>query len=246
MSSDDAAPDDLASTRAAAARRGHTAVSPPARIPTGFAALDAALGGGVPRQRITEIGGVPTSGMATLALKIVAQAHARGGTAVYLDPNDTFDPDYAHRCGVRLPRLTLVRPADLAQLAALLADLAAGPDVLVCDLPLAPPTPTAAQALATGLGRLVAALNDADCAVLCLTTLPASAATPSAYPLLSATLAHYAAVRLRLRRQRWLHAAQDVSGYQAQVQVRKNKFGAAGQQVPIAITFDDVVHGDAA
>ena len=81
VSSDDAAPDDLASTRAAAARRGHTAVSPPARIPTGFAALDAALGGGVPRQRITEIGGVPTSGMATLALKIVAQAHARGGGA---------------------------------------------------------------------------------------------------------------------------------------------------------------------
>ena len=42
-------------------------------ISTGFSALDDALGiGGLPRGHIIEIVSVPTSGMATLALKIVA------------------------------------------------------------------------------------------------------------------------------------------------------------------------------
>ncbi len=44
-------------------------------ISTGFPTLDEALGvGGLPRGRLSEIVGIPTSGMATLALQIVAQA----------------------------------------------------------------------------------------------------------------------------------------------------------------------------
>src|SRR5258708_4681523 len=70
-------------------------------IATGFAALDRALGiGGVPRGHITEILGAPTSGMSTLAFRIVANAHAAGDMAVYVDPGKTFDADYAVRCGI--------------------------------------------------------------------------------------------------------------------------------------------------
>ena len=46
------------------------------RIPTSFAALDAALGGGFPQGRITEISGATTSGKLTLAAKTIAAAHA--------------------------------------------------------------------------------------------------------------------------------------------------------------------------
>jgi hypothetical protein len=50
--------------------QGQAAASPPIpHIPTGFPTLDKALGiGGLPRSRVTEILGVPTSEMATLAL----------------------------------------------------------------------------------------------------------------------------------------------------------------------------------
>ena len=47
-------------------------------IPTTSLSVDYALGvGGIPRGRITEILGAPTSGKATLALKIIAQVQKR-------------------------------------------------------------------------------------------------------------------------------------------------------------------------
>ena len=69
-------------------------------ISTSFPSLDRALDGigGIPRRRLTEILGAPTSGMATLALKIIATAQAEGNLAVYIDLGATFDPDYAARC----------------------------------------------------------------------------------------------------------------------------------------------------
>ena len=79
-------------------------------IPTGFPALDQALGiGGIPRGRITEMMGAPTSGMATLALKVIASAQSRRDMAAYVDLGYTFDPDYAARCGVTPDKLLLVR-----------------------------------------------------------------------------------------------------------------------------------------
>src|SRR4051794_6445170 len=71
-----------------------------ASVSTGFAKLDKALGiGGVPRGHITEFVGTPTSGIHTMAFKVIASAHRMGEMVVYLDLGQTFDPDYAVRCG---------------------------------------------------------------------------------------------------------------------------------------------------
>lgn len=222
----------------------------PATIPhisTSFAGLDEALGiGGIPRGRITEIIGVPTSGMATTALKIVASAQANDGTAVYLDLERTFDPDYAARCGVNVAQLLLVHPYDERQALAILQDFAlnGGVSVLVFDAPyhlLA--RAELAQALSTTLGRLVAPLDKAGCALLFLTELrPGARASLSGYPN-HLTLPHYAAVRLFIRKERWLYQRQDIRGYQAEVHIIKNKLGLAGKLVPIAITFNGTVAG---
>ncbi|MBN8454148.1 MAG: DNA recombination/repair protein RecA, partial [Candidatus Accumulibacter sp.] len=85
-------------------------------LATRFPELDTALGaGGIPDRGLTELIGVPTSGMTTLALRIAASAHADGAPVVYLDGAGTFDPDYAARCGVDPDRLLLVQPEDAAQ-----------------------------------------------------------------------------------------------------------------------------------
>lgn len=58
-----------------AVQRGARPVAALPTILTGFAALDAILDGcgGIPRQRITELLGAPTSGTGTIALKVMAK-----------------------------------------------------------------------------------------------------------------------------------------------------------------------------
>ena len=68
-------------------------------ISTQFPALDRVLGiGGIPRRRISEIAGVPTCGMNTLVLKIIASAQAEGDMAVYIDPGGWASPQPRRAC----------------------------------------------------------------------------------------------------------------------------------------------------
>lgn len=225
----------------------------PPVIPTGFPALDEALGiGGLPLGRLSEIAGVPTSGMATLALKLVAQAQAagQGHLAAYIDVEKTFDPDYAARCGVDLERLLVIRPYTVRQALTMLPDfsLNGGFAVLVVDAPLhVLTTPDTADALAETLGRIVAPLSRSRSALLFLSGLPpGSAPSLAGYPA-HVAVPHYAAVRLLIRRERWLYHRRDVAGYAAQVQVVKNRLAAEGHYADIAITFSGdspVVRGE--
>ena len=217
--------------------QGESARNGAPRLSTGFLALDAALGGGLPRGRVTEITGRPTAGMITLALKIITQAQARGETAVYLDLERTFDPDYAAQCGVALEQLLLVHPHDVKQTFALLRDFASsGCGVLACDLPSALTNAHLAQTL----GQVLLPLAQSATVLLCLVSLP-----PGQGPFpLESLAAYYAAARLQLRRERWLHRGKEIRGYRAQVLVAKNKLGPAGQQATIEITFNSALQGN--
>lgn len=233
-------------------RHAASTVAPPV-IPTGFPVLDEALGiGGLPLGRLSEIVGVPTSGMATLALKVIAEAQAAGPErlAAYVDVEKLFDPDYAARCGVELPRLLVIRPYTVQQALAMLPDFAlnGGFAILVVDVPLRAWTaPDAADVLAETLGRLVAPLSRSGCALLFLSSLPpGSIPTLDAYPA-HVVLPHYAAIRLLIRRERWLFHRRDVAGYAAQVQVVKNRLAAEGKTADVDITFEGdkaVVRGE--
>ena len=225
----------------------------PAVVPTGFPALDAALGiGGLPRGRGSEVVGVPTAGAATLALKTIAQSQARHGSAVIIDMSRTFDPDYAQRCGVDLHRLMLVHPYTAQQAIAMLPDFIAssGLDLLVFDMPLHPALePERRQQLSSTLGRLLAPLSRSNAVLLFVTSLPTGSEPPDGDPLAgylrALALPHYASLRLLVRRARWLHQRQDVRGYEADVLILKHKLSQAGGAARIAITFDGTVRGDA-
>jgi len=80
-------------------------------IPTGVLSFDAALGvGGVPRGRIIEIFGPESGGKTTLALQIIAQAHATNGEAAFVDAEHSLDPKYARALGVDVDRLYISQP----------------------------------------------------------------------------------------------------------------------------------------
>lgn len=85
-------------------------------IPTGWKALDFALGsGGIPLGKLTEISGPAESGKTSLALSIVAQANRLGLTCAWIDADHTFDLGYARKRGVLPDRVLYSDPPDAEQ-----------------------------------------------------------------------------------------------------------------------------------
>jgi hypothetical protein len=77
--------------------------------PTGVAALDARLGGGLPRGQLSEIVGPRSSGRASLLLSMCAAATARGELVALVDAVDMLDVASAEAAGVDLARLLWIR-----------------------------------------------------------------------------------------------------------------------------------------
>lgn len=219
-----------------AIRRAAPEPAPLVPLSTTFPALDAALGGGLPRGRITELSGPATSGKVTLAAKALAAAQQDPKALVaWLDLGRTCDPDYLHRCGLALDRLLVVRPRDAADALAIALHLVESRTLvaLVFD--------STAQLKEADPGLVAGALEHLAAGVAGSATVVIFLAEPGAQ---SRTLAHVATVRLALRRERWLTAGQDVRGYEGQVAVLKHKLGRAGAVAPIRITFNGTVRGE--
>ena len=190
----------------------------------------------VPAGRITEVSGPATSGKVTLAAKALAAAQQDPKALVaWLDLGRTCDPDYLHRCGLAFDRLLVVRPADAADALAIALHLVESHTLAALVFDGTAQLKDADQAAVAGaLERLAVGVAQSTTAVIFL-------AVPGAQ---SRTLAHVAAVRLALCRERWLTLGQDVRGYEGQVAVVKHKLGRAGAVVPLRITFNGTVRGE--
>jgi recombination protein RecA len=104
-------------------------------LPTGFAVLDQALGGGLPRGGIVEIFGPPASFKTTLSVAIIANLEGRGGGAAWIDAEHSFDPALPARWGLSLARLPVVQPESAEQAFSMAVSLAGSGaiDLLVID-----------------------------------------------------------------------------------------------------------------
>jgi RecA/RadA recombinase len=91
-------------------RLGSIRPEPIRRLPTGLATLDHALGGGLPRGRITELAGPPSAGRTGLACAIAASATCVGETIAWVDPEDALEPEGAVAAGIVLALTLWVRP----------------------------------------------------------------------------------------------------------------------------------------
>jgi len=80
-----------------------------ARLATGLAAIDTALGGGLRRGQVSEIHGPASSGRTGLALAAAAGVTRRGALAGWVDPADRLDPASAAAAGIDLARLLWLR-----------------------------------------------------------------------------------------------------------------------------------------
>jgi RecA/RadA recombinase len=113
--------------------------------------------------------------------------------------------------------------------------------------------PVAASLLAATLNRLPTFLARSGTTLLVLHDSPLGDSptggtptdgTPTSGTLALSALAHTAAIRLQVVRERWLRQHGDVRGYEARVEVLKNRHGPAGRQATIAIKFNGIVRGN--
>ena len=203
---------------------------PQSGLRTGFSSLDGLLGNtGIPRGQVTELLGRPTSGMTTLAYRILACTQHQDTYAIYLDGDSTFDPDYAVQCGIRLDRFFLAHPDTEDEALDIARDLLSSRSVGIIGLDVGTMEPNPAR-----LRRLTAVLSPSGCAVLVLRCLQDRVHWQrSSSP---------AVLRLLVERRSWLERQTDIRGYQAQVTLLKHPT-LTGKSTQIEIDFDDTRHG---
>jgi len=104
-------------------------------LPTGFATLDSAVGGGFRRGAIVELFGPSSSGKTTLALEIVAHSQKNRATAAWIDAEHVFDAPYASALGVVVAEMPLAQPDSAEQALEIACKLAGSGavDLLVVD-----------------------------------------------------------------------------------------------------------------
>jgi hypothetical protein len=107
------------------------------RLATGVDAVDALLGGGFPRGRLSEVTGPSGSGRTALAFALAAAVTREGEVAAWIDAADALDPASLVAAGVAASRLLWVR-APSSRDALLCTErllLARGFALVVLDLP---------------------------------------------------------------------------------------------------------------
>ena len=144
-------------------------------LPTGLAALDRLLDGGLPRGRLVELVGRRSSGRFAAVLATLAAATSRGQATALVDLDSGLEPAAVAAAGACLERLLWVRPESLRQ-AALATEmlLATGFPLVVLDLG-SPPVPGGRGPQAVWL-RLARATLDRGAALLVASPYRASGA----------------------------------------------------------------------
>jgi recombination protein RecA len=225
------------------------------RLPTGIMKLDAAIGGGIPRGRITEVYGRESGGKTTLALQVVARAQKDGLNAAYLDMEYALDPTYVTALGVDWDSLILSQPDKTEEVFKVMDSLASTGEValIVVDSVAALSSRqefegdygdanvgAIARAMSSGLKKLNPLLSEGNTAILFINQLRAQIGvySPQGPPPDITTggraLRFYASLRLEINRTGPVKSGDNIIGATTKVKSTKNKTFAPYREA----TFD--------
>ena len=226
-------------------------------IPSGSLLIDNALGvGGYPKGRIIEIFGPDSSGKTTLALHAIAEAQKKGGTAAFVDAEQSIDPVYARNLGVDINELILSQPDSGEQALEIVQMLAesGGVDIIVVDS-VAALVPQAeldgamgdnsvglqARLLSKAMRKLAGILNINNCTVIFINQLREKVGVIYGNPETTTggrALKFYASVRIDIRRAEAIKDGSNIVGNTVNVRIVKNKVAP-----PFKNTAVDIIYG---
>ncbi len=237
-----------------AAAEGEGGAAAAGYVASGIDALDAVLGGGLPRGAMVEVFGQEGVGKTSLALALSAAVQREGGVVAWIDVERALQPAYAARAGIDPNRMLLSRPEDAEEALELVEALARSGEValiVVDSVAALVPRQEAERSLdddapggpgrllSRALPRLALALYDSGCSALFVNQVRRELADTGAYVATGGgtALRHYAAVRLEVAAAGPSKGDGQHAGAPVRVEVVKSRYGAPGQQALLALRY---------